>query len=177
MGLKTSAGAIPSPFGFGGSYGPLYGVVAPMGRTVADVRLMFEAMVGRNPRDPHSVDVLDAVPPVRPRIAWSPRLGLGVAVDPDVSATVDAAVARLRAASWVIDAADITWPDGTSELAFSLITLAASAHMHGALWQREPALFGDNVAAMIERGMKVSGTEVATATRLADKVARAVASS
>src|SRR5262245_64194680 len=55
VGLKTSAGAIPSPFGFGGAYGPLFGVVAPMGRTVGDAALMFEVMAGADPSDPHSV--------------------------------------------------------------------------------------------------------------------------
>jgi len=43
VGLKTSAGAIPSPFGFGGAYGPLYGVVAPMGRAVADAKVALVA--------------------------------------------------------------------------------------------------------------------------------------
>ncbi len=46
VGLKTSAGAIPSAFGFGGAYGPLYGVTAPMGRTVGDARVGFEVMAG-----------------------------------------------------------------------------------------------------------------------------------
>ena len=81
---KTSAGAIPSPFGFGGAYGPLYGVVAPMGRSVADAKVAFEVMAGPDPRDPHSVATLDVPPPANPRIAVSPRLGLNVAVDADV---------------------------------------------------------------------------------------------
>jgi Amidase len=55
VGLKTSAGAIPSPFGFGGACGPPYGVTAPMGRTAADARMTFEVMAGPDPRDPHSV--------------------------------------------------------------------------------------------------------------------------
>ena len=175
VGLKPSAGAIPSPFGFGGFYGPLHGVVAPMGRTVADVRLMFDVMAGPDPRDPVSVAVLDAHPPKRPRVAYSPRLGLSVAVDPDVRTAVDAAVDRLRAAGWAIELADITWPEGTSETAFSPITQASAVHMYGDVWQRDPDLFGDNVSAMIRSGLKVTGAEVAAATRLADKVARAVA--
>src|SRR5471030_1789888 len=69
VGLKTSAGAIPNPFGFGGAYGPLYGVTAPMGRTVADAKVAFEVMAGPDPRDPHSVATLDMPPPPTPRIA------------------------------------------------------------------------------------------------------------
>ncbi|HKU93710.1 MAG TPA: amidase, partial [Vineibacter sp.] len=175
VGLKTSAGAIPSPFGFGGFFGPLHGVTAPMGRTVADVRLMFDVMAGPDRRDPVSVAVLDVAPPARPRIAYSPRLGLDVAVDPDVRTAVDAAVERLRAAGWAIEMADITWPEGTNETAFAPVTMAAAVHMYGDLYKRDPALFGDNIAAMIEAGRKVSGAEVAAATKLADKVARTVA--
>ncbi|MCW5745549.1 MAG: amidase [Alphaproteobacteria bacterium] len=175
VGFKPSAGAIPSPFGFGGAFGPLYGVTAPMGRCVADVRLMFDVVAGRDPRDPVSVAMLDAHPPARPRIAYSPRLGLGVAVDPDVTTAVDRAVERLRAAGWAIEAADIAWPEGTNEQAFGPITLAATAHRYGERWQREPELFSDNIRAQIAAGLKLTGTEVAAATRLADNVARAVA--
>jgi aspartyl-tRNA(Asn)/glutamyl-tRNA(Gln) amidotransferase subunit A len=132
-------------------------------------------MAGPDARDPVSVAVLDAHAPARPRIACSPRLGLNVAVDPDVRAAVDAAIGRLRAAGWTIDLADIAWPEGTSETAFSPITQAAMAHLHGERFGREPDVFGDNVAAMIRNGRNVTGAEVAAATKLADKVARAVA--
>jgi aspartyl-tRNA(Asn)/glutamyl-tRNA(Gln) amidotransferase subunit A len=62
VGLKTSAGAIPTPFGFGGAYGPLYGVTAPMGRTVADAKVAFEVMAGPDPRDRMRIEEAD--------IAW-----------------------------------------------------------------------------------------------------------
>src|SRR5471030_2893239 len=62
VGLKTSAGAIPNPFGFGGAYGPLYGVTAPMGRTVADARVAFEVMAGPDPRDPDSAGCRASLP-------------------------------------------------------------------------------------------------------------------
>jgi aspartyl-tRNA(Asn)/glutamyl-tRNA(Gln) amidotransferase subunit A len=175
VGLKTSAGAIPSPFGFGGAYGPLYGVTAPMGRTVADARLAFEVMVGPDRRDPHSVALLDVPPPTSPRIAVSPRLGLDVAVDSDVMSTFETAIARLRAAGWRIEEADISWPEGTNETAFGAVNAAASALLYGEHHARDKALFGDNVAALIERGRGVSGTAVVEAFRFADACARAVA--
>src|SRR5476651_85318 len=115
VGLKTSGGAIPNPFGFGGAYGPLYGVTAPMGRSVADAMVAFEVMAGPDPRDPHSVATLDVPPPANPRIAVSSRLGLNVPVDVDVMSAFEAAVAKLRAAGWHIAEADITWPEGTNE--------------------------------------------------------------
>ncbi len=175
VGLKTSAGAIPNPFGFGGAYGPLYGVTAPMGRTVADARVAFEVMAGPDARDPHSVALLDVPPPASPRIAVSPRLGLGVAVDPDVMSAFQTAVDRLRAAGWRIEEADIAWPEGTGETAFAAVNAAASALLYGEREAADKTLFGDNITGMIERGRTVAGTDVVAAFRFADACARAVA--
>jgi aspartyl-tRNA(Asn)/glutamyl-tRNA(Gln) amidotransferase subunit A len=175
VGLKTSAGAIPSPFGFGGAYGPLYGVTAPMGRSVSDVRLAFEVMVGPDPLDPHSVALLDVPPPARPRLAVSRRLGLDVAVDPDVLVAFDAAIERLRTAGWRIEEADIAWPEGAGETVFSAVNAAASALLYGEQHASDKELFGDNVASLIERGHSVPGTDVVAALRFADACARAVA--
>lgn len=175
VGLKTSAGAIPNPFGFGGAYGPLYGVTAPMGRTVADAKVAFEVMTGPDRRDPHSVATLDIPPPAEPRIAYSPRLGLGVAVDPDVMATVDAAIETLRTSGWRIETADIAWPEGTNETAFGAVNAAASALLYGERESQDKNLFGDNITALIERGRSIAGTDVVAAFRFADACARAVA--
>jgi aspartyl-tRNA(Asn)/glutamyl-tRNA(Gln) amidotransferase subunit A len=175
VGLKPSAGAIASPFGFEGFFAPMIEVLSPMARCVADARLMFEVMAGADGRDPVSVAVLEVHPPARPRIAYSPRLGLGVAVDPDVRDAVEAAVARLRAAGWAIDAADVAWPEGVHAQAFDAITLSAAAQLHGARWRREPEVFSDTIQAQIKAGLNVSGAEVAAATLLGDRVARAVA--
>ena len=175
VGLKTSAGAIPSPFGFGGAYGPLYGVTAPMGRTVADSKVAFEVMAGPDRRDPHSVALLDIPPPASPRVAVSPRLGLGVAVDPDVMAAFEAAVARLRAAGWRIEEADVAWPEETSETAFAAVNSSASALLYGRHQAADGELFGDNISGLIERGRSVPGTDVVAAFRFADACARSVA--
>lgn len=175
VGLKTSAGAIPSPIGFGGAYGPLYGVTAPMGRTVADARAAFEVMAGPDRRDPHSVALLDVAPPAEPRIAVSPRLGLGVAVDPDVMAAFEAAIGKLRATGWRIEEADVAWPEDTTERAFGAVNAAASALLYGERHAADPALFGDNIAGLIETGRQVPGTDVVAAFRFADACARSVA--
>lgn len=175
VGLKTSAGAIPNPFGFGGAYGPLYGVTAPMGRTVADARVAFEVMAGPDPRDPHSVATLDLSPPAAARIAVSPRLGLDVAVDVDVMSAFTEAVAKLRAAGWRIEEADVAWPEDTNETAFGAVNAAASALLYGERESRDKNLFGDNVTALIARGRTTPGTDVVAAFRFADACARAVA--
>jgi aspartyl-tRNA(Asn)/glutamyl-tRNA(Gln) amidotransferase subunit A len=175
VGLKTSAGAIPNPFGFGGAYGPLYGVTAPMGRTVADARVAFEVMAGPDPRDPHSVAILDVPPRSSPRVAVSTRLGLDVAVDPDVMSAFDKAVAKLRAAGWRIEEADITWPEGTNEGVFGAVNAAASALLYGEREAVDKNLFGDNLTALITRGRTIPGTDVVASFRFADACARAVA--
>lgn len=175
VGLKTSAGAIPSTYGFGGAYGPLYGVTAPMGRSVADARVAFEVMAGPDRRDPHSVALLDLPPPANPRVAVSPRLGLDVAVDPDVMAAFQTAIGRLRAAGWRIEEADIVWPEDTTETSFSAVNAAASALLYGERHAGDKEMFGDNIASLIERGRTIPGSDVIASLRFADACARAVA--
>ena len=118
---------------------------------------------------------LDVPPPANPRIAVSPRLGLNVAVDADVMAAFEAAVAKLRAAGWRIEEADVSWPENTTETAFTAVNAAASALLYGERHAKDKDLFGDNVAGLIERGRGVPGTDVVAAFRFADACARAVA--
>src|SRR5256885_1648285 len=58
-GLKTTPGRIPSTGHFPKSGGPfaLIGVVGPMARTIADLKLLFEAMAGPDDGDPSSAPV------------------------------------------------------------------------------------------------------------------------
>jgi Asp-tRNA(Asn)/Glu-tRNA(Gln) amidotransferase A subunit family amidase len=58
-GLKPTPGRIPSTRHFPKSGGPfaLLGVVGPMARTVADLKLLFEAMAGPDDGDPSSAPV------------------------------------------------------------------------------------------------------------------------
>ena len=85
------------------------------------------------------------------------------------------AVAKLRAAGWRIEEADVTWPENTTETAFTAVNAAASALLYGERHAEDKDLFGDNVAGLIERGRTVPGTDVVAAFRFADACARAVA--
>lgn len=109
-GLKPTPGRIPGT----GHYpqmlhpGGLLGVVGPMARTVADVRLLFEVVAGYDSQDPFSAPV-----PLRP-MASCERVGVmeawpGVPVQPAVRQAVQDA-ARLIA-SLGIDCEEFT-PDG-----------------------------------------------------------------
>ncbi|MYA44420.1 MAG: amidase [Gemmatimonadetes bacterium] len=97
VGLRPSPGLVPS--------GPDLltfqdlAVEGPMGRTVADVALMLDAMAGADPRDPRSFappvsSYVEALhdPPAGLRIAWSPDLGVTV-VDREIQAVCAEAVA------------------------------------------------------------------------------------
>lgn len=98
-GLRPSPGMVPrvqkQP------YSPL-SVEGPMGRTVRDVALMFDAEAGFHPQDPlsqvgpHPSYAERAARPVRPRrVAFSVDLGIAPIVDPEVAAVCRAAAHKL----------------------------------------------------------------------------------
>ncbi len=109
VGLRPSPGLVPS--------GPDLltfqdlAVEGPMGRTVADVALMLDAMAGADPRDPRSF-----APPVpsyvealreRPaslRIAWTPDLGTTI-VEPEIAAVCAEAVAGFSGLGAIVEEA------------------------------------------------------------------------
>ena len=81
VGFKPSYGAIPYGPGFAE---PFFGlsVIAPIAASVSDAALAFESMAGADPRDPDSAIIaMDCRDIEGLRIAFSPRLGLDVAVD------------------------------------------------------------------------------------------------
>ena len=164
VGFKPTNGAVADPWGFPGIM-PGIAATCPIGRTVADVALMFEAMVGPHPEDPLSLALPQT--PVRPpaalRAAFSPRLGLDVAVDADVADAVAAAVERLRVAGLAVAFADPPWPAGTSEQRILPIEYSGLAAEFGAAWQRGPTQFDPHVGAQIEAGLALSAADVARA--------------
>ena len=176
VGLKPSAGAIPNPFGFGSTFGPLVSVTAPMGRTVADARAIFEVTAGPGSRATRiQWLLLDVPPPSAARIAVSAASGPQRRGRSRRDGRVEAAITRLRAAGWCIEQADVTWPEGTNEDAFSAVIGAASTLLFGEREAKDKNLFGDNVTGLIERGRTLQGTDVVAAYRVADACARSVA--
>lgn len=109
VGLRPSPGLVPT--------GPdlltfqNLAVEGPMGRTVADVALMLDAMAGSDPRDPRSfttpassfADALGA-PTASLRIAWTPDLGATV-VDREITAVCAEAVAGFSGLGAVVEEA------------------------------------------------------------------------
>lgn len=98
-GLRPSPGMVPrvqkQPFS-------ALSVEGPMGRTVADVALMFDAEAGFHPLDPlsqvgpHPSFAQAAARPQRPqRVAFSSNLGIAPVVDREVHKVCQAAAAKL----------------------------------------------------------------------------------
>ena len=163
VGFKPSFGAIPYGPGFPE---PFWGiaVIAPMGRTVADVALLFDAVAGVDARDPETAAVGSGDhDPWRLRIAFSPKLGLDVPVDADAEAAIASGIERLQSAGWNVSRADPRWPPGITEASFMAMQAAGLAALHGDAFRTDRARFDPDIAAQIERGLSLPGVEVAAA--------------
>lgn len=179
VGFKPSFGAIPYGPGF---VEPFVGlsVVAPMAATVDDVAVAFEALAGPDQRDPDSIPFDAAANPAKSalndlKIAYSPRFGLDVPVDEDVAAAVDRAVDQLIAAGCKVTQEDPIWPTEASETALMPLQHAGLAAIYGEAFGRDSSVFDPDIAAQIERGLGLSGAEVAAAQILSSRIASALA--
>lgn len=173
-GFKPSYGAIPYGPGFAE---PFFGlsVIAPIASDAADIALAFEAMVGADPRDPDSAVVGQRAEDGGRRIAFSPRLGLDVAIDDVVANGLAAAIDRLSAAGLRITQRDPVWPAGATEDAIMPLQHAGLAALYGDSFRKDPTIFDPDVAKQIERGLSWSGAEVAGALLASAAIASAFA--
>lgn len=170
VGMKPSAGLVPHMAGFAE---PVYGnsVIGQMARSVEDVALMLDVLAQPSLDDPQGLPYPvwkpHALPPIEGvRIAFSPRLGLGFAVDEDVAACVRSAVERLRRSGLRVDEADPEWPPGTSEQALMPLQLAGLAMLYGERYAAKAWDVDPDIGAQIEAGLRLTGTEVAQALQL-----------
>ncbi len=173
VGMKPTPGRIPHPVGF---VEPVFAqsVIGIMGRSATDVALSFRSMTGHDLRDPMSVP-LNAVEPPSPkgaRIAYSPRLGLGFPVDADVQKSVADAVRLFEQLGAHVEEADPAWPEGTDEAALMPLQLAGLAALYGDAWKENPDRFDPDIAAQIERGLGLSGADIANALFLREQLTR-----
>ena len=176
VGFKPSNGIVADPFGFPGIM-PDIAVTCPIGRDVADTALLFDVIAQPDPRDPASVAL--PVRPARPvgelRVAYSRHFGLHAVMDADVQAATETAVTRLEAAGMRISRADPAWPAGISEAAIVAIEHSGLAAQFGEQWRRQPQLFDPDVGEQIERGLALSGVDVARAWAASGEIAAAIA--
>ncbi|WFU22393.1 amidase [Bradyrhizobium sp. CB1717] len=174
-GFKPSYGAIPYGPGFAE---PFFGlsVIAPIATDVADIALAFETMAGIDPRDPDSAGIAQETEDIVDlRIAFSPRLGLDVAVDDVVANGLVSVIARLSAAGLRITQRDPVWPAGATEEAIMPLQHAGLAALYGDAFRKDPTAFDPDIARQIERGLSWSGTDVAGALVASSAIADAFA--
>ncbi|GLH81885.1 amidotransferase [Bradyrhizobium sp. SSBR45G] len=174
VGFKPSYGAIPYGPGFPEA-GWGISVIAPITADVGDARLAFEAMAGADPRDPHSFEAPLADHPSQLRVAFSPRLGLDVAVDDEIRTGLEHAVDRLSAAGLSIARRDPVWPAGLAEDAVMPLQHAGLAALFGDAFRSDATQFDPDIAKQIERGLGLSGADVARALEASTQIARAFA--
>ncbi|MGJ5208022.1 amidase [Bradyrhizobium sp. HKCCYLR20261] len=174
VGFKPSYGAIPYGPGFAEPFWRI-SVIAPIAADVADARLAFEVMAGADPRDPDSFDLRSTAAGTPLRLAFSPRLGLDVAVDDEVSAGLQQAVDRLRASGLAIVDKDPIWPADLAEDAVMPLQHAGLAALYGEAFRSDPAQFDPDIAKQIERGLGLSGSDVGRALEASTRIARAFA--
>ncbi|CAN5326609.1 amidase [soil metagenome] len=176
VGMKPTLGRVPNPWGFDDP-NHLLSVVGQIGRNVEDVAFMLDALTAWEPADTLSCPAF-AVPdamaalkqPLRPlRLAWSPQLGCGLAVDADVQATLEAAVDRLRSAGWQSETADPAWPPEAREYPLIALQQAGLAQRFGDIWRRTPEMLDPDIGAQIELGFAISGTRVTELLKLREE--------
>ncbi|WP_199873506.1 amidase [Ideonella sp. A 288] len=177
VGMKPTLGRVPNPWGFDDP-NHLLSVVGQIGRDVEDVAWMLDLLTAWEPADPLSSPVFgqpDAMAQLRQplpvgRLAWSPRLGCGLAVDADVRDTLERAAQRLQAAGWSIEEADPVWPAQAREYPLIALQQASLAQLFGEAWRREPGMFDPDIGAQIELGLQISGPRIAELLRLREQL-------
>jgi aspartyl-tRNA(Asn)/glutamyl-tRNA(Gln) amidotransferase subunit A len=179
VGMKPSAGLIAHPHGF---EEPVFGnsVIGQITRTVGDVAAVLDVLAGPDRADPASAGVPGAGRFVEGsgdaarelRIAFSPRLGLGFAVDVDVAQSVRGAVSRLEAAGANVEEADPAWPEGTSEQALMPLQFAGLAAIYGKRFRENVWDVDPDIAVQIETGLETTGAEVARALLFREELYR-----
>lgn len=176
VGMKPSQGRIPHPYGF---VEPVFGqsVVGILARSTADVLLALNAMIASDPRDPMSLGSAPChLPPLAGlRVAYSPRLGLGYPVDPDVREHVEAGLRALAAQGCIVEQADPPWPQDTDEAALMPLQLGALAALYGDQWRRDPGVFDADIARQIEQGLQLTAGDMANAWFLRDRLVQVLA--
>ncbi len=142
-------------------------VLGPMGRNVADAALLLSVIAGPDARDPIALPAPDAaLHPVRPadlrglRLAWTPDLGL-CPVEREVVEVCAAAVPVFQDLGAEVEAAA---PDlsGAADV-FRTLRANLFADRLGPLLPQHRARMKDTVIEEIERGLGLSGPDIAGA--------------
>lgn len=177
VGLRPSVGRVahgPTTLPFSGLI-----VDGPMGRTVRDVALMLDAMVGEHPLDPLSLPApsysfLEAVKhPIPPkRIAYSPNLDLTV-VEGEVAAICETAAHSFSDFGAIVELACPDLHDAVE--IFQTLRAAFFAATKGELLTTHRDRLKPEVIWNIEQGLKLTAEEIGRAERARGELYRRTA--
>ena len=165
VGFRPSIGRVPDPrAGFGWSTLSTKGC---LGRSVADLALALSTIAGPDPNTPLAIDEPGdrfARPLDRSfkgvRVAWFKDLG-GVPFDPRVRTVIDAHRATFESLGCIVEPAE---PDfSPAEISFRTIRAWSAAASYGKLLEQYPDAFKDTLKEEIQRGMKLTGQDIAHA--------------
>lgn len=179
VGLRPSPGRVAQGPGFD-PFSPL-SVEGPMGRSVADVALMLDAMTGADPTDPLASEapatpfLAAALRPQAPRrVAWSADLGMGPVETGQISGAEAACRRFADLGAEVVAAGDLVLEDAPEGRGFALPEAGACfqvlrglqfATSLGPLLETDRARLKPEVVWNIEQGLALSGDQIARANR------------
>jgi Asp-tRNA(Asn)/Glu-tRNA(Gln) amidotransferase A subunit family amidase len=163
VGMRPSPGVVPyeaRPLG----WTPL-AVLGPMGRTVADLRLLFAAQVDVDareplafPLDPGEVGRARPVDLGRLRVAWSEDFGQ-CPVALEIRQVMRARIASIRHLFRSCD--EVKFDFGAADRCFDIMRAESFLARHQAAYARDPASLGPNVRANYELGAKMTLSDAA----------------
>ncbi len=165
VGFRPSIGRVPNPkAAFAWSTLSTSGC---LGRSVADLAFVLSTIAGPDSRAPLSIDEAGerfARPLERSfkgvRVAWFKDLG-GVPFDARVRSVVDGHRKTFESLGCAVEEVE---PDFTpAEIAFRVLRAWNTANTHGMRLQDHPDAFKDTLKGEIEKGLRLTGVDVARA--------------
>lgn len=164
VGFRPSVGVVPSPDRAAGLIP--WGVIGPMGRTVADAYLLFRTQIAFNPNDPFSSKVLELPEVLMPfdlaamRVAFTPDFGQAP-VAKNIRAAFSDRVRRLSSSMGVLEEAT---PDfaGIHEI-FEVHRGVAFVTQHQDRLAKHRDLLDRNVISNTEQGLRFTIADVGQA--------------
>ena len=165
VGLRPSPGVVPDDARTLG-WTPI-SVLGPLGRTVADLRLLFAAQVGVSehepltfPLDPAELGRARAVDLGRLRVAWTENFGQ-CPVSGEIGKLMRGRIAAMRHMFRCCD--EVQFDFGDADRCFDIVRAQSFVARHQAAYELDPTTLGPNVRANYELGAKLSLADMAWA--------------
>ena len=165
VGFRPSPGVVPMDARALG-WSPL-SVLGPMGRSVADTRLLFSAQVGMDDREPlafpldaRSIALADPVDLGTLRVGWTEDFGQ-CPVDPEIRALFRRRIVAMR--HLFRSCEEVKFDFGEADSCFDIVRAQNFVERYRAIYQKDPNSLGPNVRANYEIGARMSLADMAWA--------------